>query len=81
MRKDRKSETISDWHAEVPRMRNDAMQYVPSELIDEVAALLSTSRLNAVAKDARRTRNRENQTARRQRRKAAFVEVRLAAAE
>lgn len=35
MRDDTEKETISDWHAAGPRMRTDALRYVPKELRDE----------------------------------------------
>lgn len=34
MRKDTDKETISDWHQEGPRMRDDALDYVPPERLD-----------------------------------------------
>lgn len=41
MRKDTQDETISDWHQEGPRMRDDALEYSPPELIDELKRLIT----------------------------------------
>ena len=38
MRKDDEENTISDWHGDGERMRDDAFQYVPVELAEELEA-------------------------------------------
>ena len=41
MRKDTKTDTISDWHQEGPRMREDALEYVPPERLEELQRLIA----------------------------------------
>ena len=41
MRKDTKTDTISGWHQEGPRMREDALEYVPPERLEELQRLIA----------------------------------------
>ena len=84
MREDSETESISDWYADSPRMRDDAFDYAPPELIGELVQLVK--RVPVESETRERARSEEMQpggrrVSRRQGDDDAEGAVRLAAAE
>ena len=82
MRNDDEDQTISDWHGDGPRMRDDAFDYVPPDMVNTFSDLVSTPGRTSGKSSLRNDANASDTAGKgKQSRSKAKGGLRLAAAE